>query len=1802
MVDDCGNAYIAGYFKGGIDFDPGPSESYLTSAGDADIFVAKFSSTGAFIWANRYGGTETDKGFDLALADDGSLFVTGYFYDSMSFDSGLETIELISAGENDAFVIKLDAAGNFIWASSIGSEGAEAAHSIALSPDGNIHTTGYSSDANLPANESNTDIHIAKLAPNGNLLWETVIGGEDDDEGAAIATDDFGDIYVTGYFSETVDFDPGENIYNISSSDIQDSFVLKLNSNGDFVWAAGLDGNDVDIMNDIVVAADGSVYTTGTSYKVRIWGPFPTQQFFPVINDYFRDGLWAFGSTSVDYPLLVLSESESNDSGGISSSCNLTEEVNSLDLGEVSGSIVAKFDSTGNLSWCETTGSSDSEGSGLALGSDGNIHAVGILDGVTYRDIWANNNGFVSVLTPEGEFVRNFLAGSPNQLDEINIAVANDGAVYVSGFFFGSLDFDPSENVYTLSSTGSVDAFLCRYDALNGPADILLSESAVPEAQPAGTLIGDFSCDVAHAGVTYSYSLAEGEGADDNDLFAIVENQLTTAAVFDASEQLTCTIRVCATDSYGNSLEKVFTLSIGDIAAPTVTLDAPYITNDTTPSVTVTSTEGETVYLDVDLNNDGDFDDEGETGYTSATLVDGAATFDITPELADGTYNLRTRVSDAAGNEGMSEISSITIDTIAPTNIVLFPPICISDSTPEVIVEADGGVSVSLDVDLNNDGDFDDDGELAYTTATLTNGLVFFDVSPALADGTYNLRARVSDTAGNEGASDVLAMIVDTTAPDVSLTGPSFTSDNTPSITVTSTEGEIAYLDVDLNNDGDFDDEGENHYLTAMLVDGAATFDITPELADGTYNLQARVRDDASNEGVSELVTMTADTTAPTVTIDGPVGGITENNTVTYTISYEDANFDAGTMTAEDVELIATGTAAGTVSVAQGDGATRIVTISGISGQGTLAIAIASGTASDLAGNLAPAAGPSDPIAVGHRIDSVVVIEKDPLDQDGVLESNEELVITWAVRGFDDATNVELLIDGQPIQSVYGPYMSQDGAYLYAGIFGPLAGGDHTYTINSLDVSDDTATATGTFSVAAAAVAGPTVSQVCVVEAVAENGELESGEELVITWSATGESNIVSKSLKIDGQAATQTFGPYGTYYSGIFGPLDAGEHAYEITVIDANGADAVLTGTFDVAAAAVAGPTVSQVCVVEAALENGELESGEELVITWSATGESNIVSRSLKIDGQAATQTYGPYGTYYSGIFGPLDAGEHAYEITVIDANGADAVLTGTFDVAAAAISGPTVSQVCVVEATLDNGELESGEELVITWSATGESNIVSRSLKIDGQAATQTYGPYGTYYSGIFGPLDAGEHAYEITVIDANGADAVLTGTFDVAAAAISGPTVSQVCVVEATLDNGELESGEELVITWSATGESNIVSRSLKIDGQAVAQTFGPYGTYYSGIFGPLAAGEHAYEITVIDANGADAVLTGTFILVNGPTISSVVISEAILDDSTFESDEELLITWSATSNSDVVSASLTVDGQTIDEISEVSYKCYTGAFGPLSAGEHTYTVIVTDLDGKYATQTGTFDVVNRPIISSSIVEWYPEDTVFESGEELCIIWSAASDSDVVSTSFAVDGRTINGTFSSSSGSYWRAFGPLSAGEHTYVIDVVDASGALAVETGMLTVVDGPTISNIAISEAILDDYTFESDEDLHFCWSATSDSDIVSASLTVDSQTIFETSDTSAGSYVVGFGPLSAGEHTYVIGVVDINGAQTTETGTFTVAQASVSSSLSAVANSAAATRRAALLSAVLDEMSDILGHDQTADELADCLV
>lgn len=312
-----------------------------------------------------------------------------------------------------------------------------------------------------------------------------------------------------------------------------------------------------------------------------------------------------------------------------------------------------------------------------------------------------------------------------------------------------------------------------------------------------------------------------------------------------------------------------------------------------------------------------------------------------------------------SGNSGSSlgETSNIVIDTEAPS----------------VLVSPNGGISMAGTITFTfqfsetvtgfTAGDISVTNGTKGTFTAIDGDTYTLQLIPT-ADGTVSASVETNaaqDAATNGNTSGSGFIVSDTTRPKLAIS-PAFAYSKESAFILTFQFSEevtgFAKSDVVVTN-------GVARLFTA--VDGETyTLNITPS-GDGDVGISVGTsagRDAAGNGTTSATATIRSDRTLPVATIGAPSRTKTQLGPITFPITYADTYFDKSTLSLSDVTLNATGTATGTLSVDTGTGTSRTVTISNISGVGTLGISLATGTARDKAGNLAASAGPSATVQV----------------------------------------------------------------------------------------------------------------------------------------------------------------------------------------------------------------------------------------------------------------------------------------------------------------------------------------------------------------------------------------------------------------------------------------------------------------------------------------------------------------------------------------------------------------------------------------------------------------------------------------------------------------------------------------------------------------------------------------------------------------------------------------------------------------------------------------------------------------------
>jgi hypothetical protein len=277
-VDAAGNAYVTGVTDS-PNF-PGVTGGSIQPAagGGLDAFVTKINAAGtAIVYSTYLGGSDDDYGFGIAVDGAGSAYVTGYT-ESTSFPGVTAgSIQPASGGGYDAFVAKLDPAGDaIVYATFLGGAGDDYGYRVAVDAAGDAYVTGNTNSTSFPgvtgssiqpANAGGIDAFVTKLDPAGTtILYSTFLGGTGDDFGYDIAVDGTGSAYVAGAtYSTTFPGVTGGSIQPANAGQ-DDAFVTKLDAAGTaIVYSTFLGGNQEDFAYGIAVDAAGDAYVTGAT-------------------------------------------------------------------------------------------------------------------------------------------------------------------------------------------------------------------------------------------------------------------------------------------------------------------------------------------------------------------------------------------------------------------------------------------------------------------------------------------------------------------------------------------------------------------------------------------------------------------------------------------------------------------------------------------------------------------------------------------------------------------------------------------------------------------------------------------------------------------------------------------------------------------------------------------------------------------------------------------------------------------------------------------------------------------------------------------------------------------------------------------------------------------------------------------------------------------------------------------------------------------------------------------------------------------------------------------------------------------------------------------------------------------------------------------------------------------------------------------------------------------------------------------------------------------------------------------------
>ena len=434
-TDGAGNAYYAGVLNGTANFDAGAGTYNLTGANGA--FVAKYSPTGALLWAEQIPVASPQGITNIKIDARGNVFAVGMFSGDVDFDPGIAVNSLAADASLSPFMLKLDPNGAFVWVHELAAGTVGTTVGLAIDSSNNVYTTGsFSGTANFapsgasPANltsQGSNDAFIAKYDRYGNFVYAQDFGGAFDDAGKAIAADSAGNVYVTGSFISSASITQGSfpaTTYTLTGGGGGGtSFVLALDPTGKYLWSKAFVAGVASSGTAIAADAAGNVYSTGSF-----------------------SGPGTFGGTTP-----------------------LTGKV-----------YISKLNKTGAFVWAEALDSDTAiQSSGLAVSPAGNAYVTGAYSGTTDFDPGLGVANFTSQnasadpymlqLASDGTYVGVTLGGGPGADQSNAVAVDAAGNVFTAGVVTGPGNFNPAGTpAYSVGQAAATNLFLWKQSpALN---------------------------------------------------------------------------------------------------------------------------------------------------------------------------------------------------------------------------------------------------------------------------------------------------------------------------------------------------------------------------------------------------------------------------------------------------------------------------------------------------------------------------------------------------------------------------------------------------------------------------------------------------------------------------------------------------------------------------------------------------------------------------------------------------------------------------------------------------------------------------------------------------------------------------------------------------------------------------------------------------------------------------------------------------------------------------------------------------------------------------------------------------------------------------------------------------------------------------------------------------------------------------------------------------------------------------------------------------------------------------------------
>jgi hypothetical protein len=282
VIGPSGDLYITGEFEEIVDFDPSSAVRRLITHGKKDAFILRLTENGNYVWAGNIGGERDDDITALAIGPSGDIYYSGFVRLRGDADPSKRVRSVFDRGVDDTIIARLNGTtGALKWIKVFGENATrETVMELAVDASENVLAAGVFNetvafDRRDPSFDrkavGSDDIYLARLNSSGEFQFIRTIGGKKQESVAGMVQDDLGNLYLTGNFNKSVDFQPGPGQTVLAAPSGGSAYIMKMDSNADLTWVrqigpAVIGGSDEDasiVARGIGIDASGAVYTIG---------------------------------------------------------------------------------------------------------------------------------------------------------------------------------------------------------------------------------------------------------------------------------------------------------------------------------------------------------------------------------------------------------------------------------------------------------------------------------------------------------------------------------------------------------------------------------------------------------------------------------------------------------------------------------------------------------------------------------------------------------------------------------------------------------------------------------------------------------------------------------------------------------------------------------------------------------------------------------------------------------------------------------------------------------------------------------------------------------------------------------------------------------------------------------------------------------------------------------------------------------------------------------------------------------------------------------------------------------------------------------------------------------------------------------------------------------------------------------------------------------------------------------------------------------------------------------------------------